>query len=396
MFDNLRGKILAIGLGILVLTGLVSVNKLVEVVDADEIVVIQSVFTGSLTWYTTPGPKPQLLGSATHYQKRDIYEFENQIRFNDGAHGTMIGSIQFELPTDEQNLTALHVRFGGPTAVKQQLVQKVVDKATYMTGPLMSSKESYAERRNSLISYVEDQVAHGVYQTTQNNVRIKDPISNVEKTITVVDIVMVNGVPKRAEEAVLVEFGIKPFNFAMSRLDYDKAVESQIQAQQEATMAVQTKMAEARQAEQDALTAEAEGKAAAARSQWKQEVIKAQAITLAEQEKEVAVTEAKKKRDVATLDAEAAEQYKIATLLRAEADATAKKKIIEADGALAQKLNTYERVQGFWAQAYASRQVPAMVFGATGDGGTDTSMKDFMTLMTANAAKDLTLDLATK
>lgn len=185
MFDNLRGKILAIGLGILVLTGLVSVNKLVEVVDADEIVVIQSVFTGSLTWYTTPGPKPQLLGSATHYQKRDIYEFENQIRFNDGAHGTMIGSIQFELPTDEQNLTALHVRFGGPTAVKQQLVQKVVDKATYMTGPLMSSKESYAERRDSTnstwVSPIEDYSSSIDDLINDHQKKINTHTSNSEK-----------------------------------------------------------------------------------------------------------------------------------------------------------------------------------------------------------------------
>ena len=34
-----------------------------------------------------------------------------------------------------------------------------------MTGPLMSSKESYAEKRNELLRLMEDQVQRGVYRT---------------------------------------------------------------------------------------------------------------------------------------------------------------------------------------------------------------------------------------
>jgi hypothetical protein len=69
------------------------------------------------------------------------------------------------MPFDEQNLTGLHVRYGSHEAIAQQLIRTVVEKAVYMTGPLMSSKESYAEKRNELLRLMEDQVQRGVYRT---------------------------------------------------------------------------------------------------------------------------------------------------------------------------------------------------------------------------------------
>ena len=364
-------------------------------VDADEIVVIQSPVSGDLTWHTTPGLKWQGLGKVTTYHKRSIYSFDAKMRFNDGAHGTMKGSIQYELPTDEHNLTAIHVRFGSQAAVQAQLVETVVNKAIYMTGPLMSSKESYAERRNALISYVEDQVERGVYQTRQSDVRERDPVTGVDKTVTKVEIIVEGGAPKRQEEAVLTSFGIKPFNFSIGSLDYDQAVEQQIAAQQQATMDVQTAMAEAKKAEQRALTVEQQGRAEAMKAKWQQETEKAREVTKAEQEKSVAVTAAQKALEVARLEAEASEQYRISQLRRAEGDAGYKKQVLAADGALAQKLETFERVQMGWANAFAQRKVPATVLGGgAGAPGGDGDVQALLQLLTAQTAKSIALDMA--
>jgi hypothetical protein len=367
-------------------------GQILERVDADEITVIQSPVKGDLSWYTTPGLKVQMFGKVTTYKKRSIYPFQVKMRFNDGAHGNMAGSIQYEMPTDEPNLTAIHVRFGSQEAVQQQMVEPIVRKSIYMTGPLMSSKESYAERRNALISYVEDQVANGVYRTRQKEERIEDPITGEKRTVTVVEIVEVNGMPLRQEEAVLTEFGVKPFNFAIDTLDYEEKVEAQIAAQQQATMDVQTAIAEAKKAEQRALTVEQQGRAQAMASKWEQETEKARRVTEAEQQKEVAKLEAEKLLEVAKLDAESAEQYRIATLRRAEADAGYKKQVMTADGALQQKLEAWTKAQQVWANAFAQRRVPSMVMAGNGGGGPDSDVNDFMSLMTANAAKQLALD----
>ena len=86
-------------------TVLVAGKNLAENVNADEIMVIQSPISGELTWHTTPGIKWQGLGKVTKYPKRSIYEFQSKVRFNDGGHAQMHGSIQYEMPTDPTNLT---------------------------------------------------------------------------------------------------------------------------------------------------------------------------------------------------------------------------------------------------------------------------------------------------
>ncbi len=387
--------------------GLVLIGQVIQNVDADEIVVIQSPVTGDLTWYTSPGPKYQGFGKVTSYKKRSIYTFQVKMRFNDGAHGNLSGSIQYDLPTDPKLLTEIHTKFGSQAAVETQLIQTVVDKAIYMTGPLMSSKESYAERRNALISYVEDQVANGVFKTKQTENRVKDPVTGEQRTVTQVEIMEVNGVTLRQEEAVLAAFGVKPFNFAITALDYEDQVEKQIQQQQQATMDVNTAIAQSRKAEQDALTAAKQGEANAAKAKWAQETEKAKAVTLAEQEKavavtranqdkEVAVTSASQRRDVAVLDAEAAEQYRIAKIKQAEGDATYKQKVMAADGALAQKLDAIVTINKNYADAIARHQgpwVPSVMMGGNGSGGPSSPAADLISLLTAQTAKQLAFDL---
>ena len=167
---------------------------------------------------------------------------------------------------------------------------------------------------------------------------------------------------------------------------YDTTVESQIRSQQQAIMNVQTSIAEAKKAEQDAIKAEEIGKANAATAKWLQEVIKAKEVTLAEQ-----------KRDVARLDKEAAAFTKAKDILLGEGEAQRKRLVLVADGALTQKLTTYQAVQKYWAEAFAQYNGNIVPLWQTtaGEGGLagDNGMRMFMQLMTANAAKDLALDL---
>lgn len=76
------------GLGVLVVVTLfvlVSIGRLVENVSANEIVVVQSI-TGNLRVVSTPGPIWQGWGAVTIFPKRSQYEFQTQVRFNDGEH----------------------------------------------------------------------------------------------------------------------------------------------------------------------------------------------------------------------------------------------------------------------------------------------------------------------
>ena len=305
LFQNLSTKkILVLGLGALALIFLLFSGKIVENVDNSEIVIIQSVFTGNISIYTNPGPVAQGFGTATHYKKSNQFWFSKKndegnaedqsikIRFNDGGHGQISGSVRWYMPTDEKAILKLHTDFGSQMAVEQQLIRQVVTKAVYMTGPLMSSKESSAEKRNDLLSYIEDQSINGVYRTKQEDIKVHDDLMNTDKTITVVKIVEKNNIPLRQEISAVKNYSINLQGLALNSIDYDEEVEKQIKVQQQAYMQVQTAIANSKKAEQDAITTELQGKASAANAKWQQEVIKATAITKAQQEKEVAELEA--------------------------------------------------------------------------------------------------------
>ena len=389
MEDLSLKKILAIGVSFVVLIiGLFLLGSVMETVDADEIMVVQSPWSGELTWHITAGVKYQGLGKVTKYPKRSIYTFETSVRFNDGGHGTMHGSIQYEMPLDKENLMRLHVRFGSSEAIQKQLIETVTNKSVYMTGPLMSSKESYAEKRNYLISYVEDQISNGVYKTISREQRIKDQMTGADKTVTVVEIVNgANGIPERQEEAVLKTFGIRTFSFAIDKLPYDAEVEGQIKQQQKIAMDVQTAIADAKKAEQRAITVAEQGKADAAQAKWEQEVIKAKAVTEAEQKKEVA-----------KLDAEAAELKKREQTLLGEGEAARKRAVMSADGALEKKLATYVEVNKTWAEAfkgYGGALTPSVVMGGqSGSGSAVSTTQTIIDMIGIKTARDLGLDMS--
>ena len=196
-----------------------------------------------------------------------------------------------ELPLDPKAIKALHSNFGSQEAIEHELVKTVLQKAVFMSGPLMSSKESYAEKRNELINYIEDQASHGVYKTIQRDDKTIDVFANAEKVITVVEIQKdPKGGFARVEKSPLQRYGVTLSNLSINGVDYDKAVEAQIKQQQQLVMQVQTAIANAKKSEQDALTSEQKGKADAAAAKWAQEVIKAKLVTEAQQRKEVALS----------------------------------------------------------------------------------------------------------
>ncbi|MBL7891425.1 MAG: hypothetical protein JNL63_02245 [Bacteroidia bacterium] len=381
IFANLNSrKILLLGFGVLVLVFLLFSGKIVENVDNSEIVIIQSAFSGKVSIYTSPGPVVQNFGVATHYKKSNQFWFSNKhdevnkesgerivedqsikIRFNDGGHGQIAGSVRWYMPADDKAILKLHTDFGSQQAIEQQLIRQVVTKAVYMTGPLMSSKESSAEKRNDLLSYIEDQSINGVYRTKQEDIKVHDDLMNTDKTITVVRIVEKNNVPMRQEVSAVKMYNVNLQGLALNSIDYDEEVEKQIKVQQQAYMQVQTAIANSKKAEQDAITTELQGKAAAAKAKWEQEVIKAQAITQAQQEKEVAELEAQ----TAILEAQ-----KVKT--DADAKSYANSKLVSA-GLTPQERAQFEKDTKIGvAEALAKIVLPTTYMA--GSGGRDASM----------------------
>ncbi len=387
---------IVIGIGFLLTLS----SSLVEQVAADEIAVVQDPIDGDLHFYFTPGLKIQNFGTVTKYKKESQYWFSSQadqggsvdqsisIRFNDGGHARMSGSVRWKVPVDEISMKKIHTMYGSHYAVEQQLIRTVIEKSVYMTGPLMSSKESYAERRNDLISFIDDQASRGVYKTRTREKKGIDPLSGKEKTISVVEMVMdtLNSEIERQENSPLENYGISLYNLSINKIKYDETVEKQIAQQQTAIMEVQTAIAQTKQAEQAAIRAEKEGQAEAAKAKWEQEVIKARMVT-----------EAQQKKEVAELEMQSAEYFKLEQILRGEGEGARKKLVMQADGALDKKLEAWVNVNKSYAEAMQNYQgdwVPNIVMGGeTNAKGSNNAAQNFMQIMMMKTAQDLSLDL---
>ena len=384
--------------GVIVLfTLLFGVGSLFEHINANDILIVQSPVAGKISVYTDAGIKWQGFGRVAVFNKRDQFWFSAvadqgkkvdeslRIRFNDNAHAKISGSISWEMPLDYTNLKKLFEKYASQHAIEQQLVRTVMEKAIYMTGPMMSSRESAAERRNELLQLVEDQIENGVYLTQTVAEKSKDPLTGQDRVINVVKLVKnEKGQGIRSAESPLKDFGIKTYNLAINEITYDKEVEDQIKQQQVAIMAVQIAIAKAKEAEQETITVTEKGKANAATAKWAQEVEKAKAVVVAEQG-----------RDVNRLNAEAAEFYRIEQLKRAEGDSTYRAKIMQADNALEKRLATYLETQKVWAAAvkdYKGQWVPTISSGgqSSNAGGGAMTLID---LLSAKTAKELGLDM---
>ena len=374
-------KITLIALSVVALILLISYSgKMLEEVEAGEICVIQHPLSGEFDIITTPGTYSQYLGKATHYKRRTQIWFSKEsdqgkdvdqsikIRFNDGGHGFISGSVSMELPLDEKSIRAFHTNFGSQEAIEHELVTTVIQKAVFMSGPLMSSKESYAEKRNELINYIEDQASHGVYKTTQRDEKIMDALTNAEKIITVVEIIKdKKGGYSRVEKSPIQRYGIGLSNLSINGIEYDKAVETQIKQQQNLTMQVQTAIANAKKSEQDALTAEQKGKADAASAKWAQEVIKAKLVT-----------EAQQKKDVAELNAKTAILEAQKTRTDADAEAYKNAKLVSAGLSPWDKADFEMKTKIGIAEAIGKITLPATYMGGNNNGGSNSMLESIL------------------
>jgi hypothetical protein len=364
----------------------------VEWLDAKHVMVIQYP-NGELAAFTEPGPKPQWFGNVTTYERRAQIAFGEKtggypalrVRFNDGGHADMTGAVSWEIPIKPEQLIRLQKDFASQQAIEQQLVVRALNNAVYFTGPLMSSTESTGERRAELLNYIDDQARNGVFQTQTRAEKQKDPITGQEKTVNVVEIVKdAKGVVQRNSGSAIGDYGIALMPPSINEIKYDEVVEKQIKERQNSITQVQISLANAKRAEQDALTTAKQGEANAAKAKWEQETIKAKEVTLAQQ-----------KLEVAQLGAKEAEQIKQREILLGQGEAQRRQLVMSADGALDKKLEALVKINEFYAAAikdYKGNWVPNVQMG--GDKAGANQGLALIDLLTAKTARDLGMDLS--
>jgi len=372
--------------------------------------------TGTLYVKFTPGIFPQWFGTTEVYNDVITFDYDKTIadadssidqigisvRYQDGGTGTVYGKARFSLPSDEETMLHLHKAFRSNRGVSQKLIKSVTEEGMNLTAGLMSSEEAYAEKRSIYTQWSSQQISSGKFQTKLERISTVDESTGkaVTKNIPVISYGE-DGLPIHLDSD-LADYGVSVNGFQITDWDFEPKTLQQIATKREATMAIITAIANAERAKQDAITSEEQGKANVMTAKYEKEVIKEQAIVDAQREKEVAVISAEKNVEVARqqkLEAEqkklSAAEYKQEQILRGEGDGAYKRIVMQADGALSQKLETYERVMSRFASAVEKQKwVPEIQMG-NGDSGGSNAMT-LIEMMGIKAAKDLSLDMKVK
>jgi len=335
--------------------------------------------------------------------------------FNDGGKGTVYGKVRLKLPDDVETMLAMHLAFRSHRGVAIKTIEPVVTEAVFASAGLMSSEAAYAEGRGDLARWVRQQISSGLFQTEVVTETIggdggevdppdQDPNTTERLIQRPIRRILYDaaGAPLQFESD-FVTYGIRVDGFQLVDLSFEPRTMQQINEKREATMAIITARAEAERAQQDLITAEAEGRANVMVAQYEEEIIKKRSEVQAERDAAVAQIAAEQRVAVAqqaALEAQqlrdAAEFYKEEQILRGEGDAEYRRQLLEADGALEAKLEAYVAVMEAAFAAVGQQQWVPELWIQNGEGADGNQAMSLIDLLTAKVLQDLGLDLSTE
>ena len=338
------------------------------------------------------------------------------IMFLDQVDAHAEETVRFSIPSDEESFLKLAHEYRSPENLLRTALLPAFKETLQANASLMAAEEYYAGGRTEFNSEFENQMSSGIFLVKREEVSVKSTRSHPgsanaalgteqeeygedEKTIFLVKKVLdKDGQPRRKSQR-FIDFGITVVSALVTDMRPNQKFIERMQLKQKASADRAIAREQRVQEEEQRLLAIARGEREVAERQAQAKVEQIQKTTEAETDKQLTITGAEKLKAEAAISKETAEinleKAKIEAQTQrtlADAEAYQKKVILQADNALAQKLEAEVKIQELWADAFAKRSVPTNVFGGGQGGapvGNDAETKAFMQMLTLDAAKRL-------
>ncbi len=315
-----------------------------------------------------------------------------KIRFNDATMAEASGISQYILPIDENKMIEMHNAHKTPQALVQRRLAPYTQECLQSSAQLLSSEAHYSGGRAQMTQDYLDQLQNGAFLLQITEINTYDSLEKANRKIYKVSIQTdKNGVAKRKFSSIK-EYGVSASDAQITDVDYQEAVDNLLAKKIDAAAKASVSKQELMTAQQQQLTAEAQGKKTLVEIEYTQKQEQTKQVVSAQTK--VAVAEQDKLQQKIQMEAAELEARKIKTL--ADARAYEKQRLIQADGALDQKLLAYKEVQGYWADAFSKYVGNVVPTYQSGGGSSRNGAIDFMEIMGAKAARDLNLDLKNK
>jgi hypothetical protein len=315
------------------------------------------------------------------------------IRFSDATTADVRGITQFILPSDEKEMILIHNTHRTPQSLVVKRLAPYTKECLQSSAQLMSSEKHYGGGRAQMAQDFLDQLKEGVYLlVTEENV-VYDSLEMEKKRVyqTEIQFDKKTSTPKRKLSSIK-EYGITVADAAITDVDYENKVDEKLVKIIDAVTKSSISKQELMTAQQQTLTAKAKGEQALVEIEYQQK--QEQTKQVVEAQTKVKVAEQDKLQQKIAYEGSILEAKKIKEL--ADANAYARQRIMQADGALEMKLKAQVEVQKVWAEAFSKYTGAVVPQIQTGGGATSNGALNFMDIMTAKTAKDFALDLKNK
>jgi len=315
------------------------------------------------------------------------------IRFSDATTADVRGITQFILPSDEKEMILIHNTHRTPQSLVVKRLAPYTKECLQSSAQLMSSEKHYGGGRAQMAQDFLDQLKEGVFLLKTEENLVYDSLEMEKKRIyqTEIQIDPKTMVPKRKISSIK-EYGMAVADAAITDVDYEEKVDEKLVKIIDAATKSAIPKQELMTAQQQTLTAKAKGEQALVEIEYQQK--QDQTKQVVEAETKVKVAEQDKLQQKIAYEASILEARKIKEL--ADANAYARQRIMQSDGALELKLKAQVEVQKVWADAFSKYQGAVVPQIQTGGGPTTNGALSFMDIMTAKTAKDFALDLKNK
>lgn len=315
------------------------------------------------------------------------------IRFSDATTADVRGITQFILPSDEKEMILIHNTHRTPQSLVVKRLAPYTKECLQSSAQLMSSEKHYGGGRAQMAQDFLDQLKEGVYLlVTEENV-VYDSLEMEKKRVyqTEIQYDKKTAAPKRKLSSIK-EYGITVADAAITDVDYENKVDEKLVKIIDAVTKSSISKQELMTAQQQTLTAKAKGEQALVEIEYQQK--QEQTKQVVEAQTKVKVAEQDKMQQKIAYEGSILEAKKIKEL--ADANAYARQRIMQADGALEMKLKAQVEVQKVWAEAFSKYTGAVVPQIQTGGGPTTNGALSFMDIMTAKTARDFALDLKNK
>lgn len=346
-----------------------------------------------------------------------------RVRLADNWTGDVTQTTRFGIPQDNSQFLTMARTFRSPERLITTTLKPAVTASLDSVANMFTMEEYYSGgKRDQFKSEFKDAVEKGRAQVRQVSLNqaggvIRNRAAASDSDVaqdtsevgdTEVRRIMIEKITDEAGNDVRIphdfaEIGVTVASAILENLDPDDKYEEQINDRKSAASRRVVAREQRLEQEEQRLLAIQQGETDIARRQAAAKTEQIQATTDAETKKKLALIEAERMKEEADIARQTAainlERARIdaeSVQVTADAEAYQKEVILQADGALAQKLEAWVAAQRVWADAASKINVPNTVIagGAEGTqaGSALGTVDQFMQMMMVKTARDLQVD----